>query len=143
MKFSGTGVSKNWVVAVLGSNAQTYSCFLSASNLLDGLYKGGIASDALAASIVDATYQEIVDSDRTNASAVLTSGDLLAELYAEAYEAVMPPSRRRRLSQAPAYMPASQLATIFQAVATVSAGYNPCVLAKWLLLRCCCLCRCR
>lgn len=119
LSFSGPKLNSTsgTLVAVLGSNTQTMSTFMSTSAALLGLLNAqAVDADKTAAAIVSATYKTILAVDPTDASKVLTSRDNLVVMYRAAYKAAQPAARRRLLVA----LNDTELDAFFNAVATVS-----------------------
>jgi hypothetical protein len=112
-------------VAVLGSNTQTMSTFVSTQNLMMGLLGSHVGPDAVAQAVVAAAYRTFKAVDSTNASKTLTAKDNLVSLYTATYEAltgaaVSAPGRHLLQSA----LSSAQLQSIFGAVANVVSSTN-------------------
>lgn len=114
------------LVAVLGSNTQTMSTFVSTQNLIMGLVGSSYSADAVAQAVVAATYRTFKEKDATNASKTLTTSANLVSLYSATYQAVTGSTAStagRHLLQSSALTP-TQLQNIFGAVANVVSSTN-------------------
>jgi hypothetical protein len=114
-------------VAVLASNAQTMSTFISTQKLMAGLLGDTTNEDAVAKAVVAAAYNTIKAVDTTDASKTLTNKKNLITLYNATYYALsnaMPAAGSRHLLQAAAGPTAAQLADLFGAVANTVSSTN-------------------
>jgi hypothetical protein len=129
LSLSGTAFNKRadrtspLLVAVLGSNTQTMSTFVSTQNLMMGLLGAKYGADAVAQAVVAATYRTFKAVDPVNAASTLTNKTHLVSLYSTTYQGLTGASAvtsGRHLLQST--MTPAQLQNIFGAVAnTVSA----------------------
>lgn len=113
----------------MGSNAQVMTAMTTADNLISGLVGDVAASNAIATSVVQATYDTIVS--RKSSSEALATKAGLKELYKRAYISLAPaedanttmPSTTRRLLAFAAK--ASDLDELFEGTADVSGVVGP------------------
>jgi hypothetical protein len=121
------GRSSPLLVAVLGSNTQTMSTFVSTQNLMMGLLGSTYGPDAVAQAVVTAAYSTFKAVDATNASKTLTTKDNLVMLYSATYQALTGASASasapgRHLLQST--LTPAELQNIFGAVANVVSSTN-------------------
>jgi hypothetical protein len=76
------------LVAVLGSNAQTMSTFVSTQKLLLGLLGEKYTHDKVAQAVVDAAYRTFKAVDASNAATTLVNKTNLVSLYSATYQAL-------------------------------------------------------
>eukprot|EP00882_Tetradesmus_deserticola_P028007 GHRQ01031169.1.p1 GENE.GHRQ01031169.1~~GHRQ01031169.1.p1 ORF type:complete len:693 (+),score=168.67 GHRQ01031169.1:263-2080(+) len=113
------------LVAVLGSNTQTMSTFVSTQNLMMGLLGNTYGTDAVAQAVVAGAYRTFKMVDATNASETLTASANLVSLYSTTYAAITSDpavTTGRHLLQST--MTSAQLQNIFGAVANVVSSTN-------------------
>jgi hypothetical protein len=76
------------LVAVLGSNAQTMSTFVSTQKLMLGLLGEKYTHDEVAKAVVDAAYRTFKAVDASNAATTLVNKTNLVSLYGATYQAL-------------------------------------------------------
>lgn len=117
------GKTSPLLVAVLGSNAQTMSTFVSTQKLMLGLLGSKYSEDDVAKAVVEAAYSTFKAVDAVNAAHTLTNKTNMVSMYMTTYKALKGSSSGatgRHLLQAA--LTDDQLGNIFGAVAnTVSA----------------------
>jgi hypothetical protein len=118
------GKTSPLLIAVLASNAQTMSTFVSTQNLMTGLLGNSYGEDTVAQAVVAAAYQAFKAMDATDASKTLTMQSHLVSLYTATYKALTgsssAASRRRMLSA----LSPTELQSLFGAVAGAVSSTN-------------------
>jgi hypothetical protein len=115
------------LVAVLGSNAQTMSTFVSTQKLMLGLLGEKYTHDEVAKAVVDAAYRTFKTVDAGNAAKTLVHKANLMSLYSATYKSLTsltraPSSSGRHLLQAT--LTDAQLDSLFGAVASAVSSTN-------------------
>jgi hypothetical protein len=112
------------LVAVLASNAQTMSAFVSSQNLMLGLLGKGYTEDAVAQAVVSAAYSTLKSVDATDASKTLTNQNHLVAMYSAAYKALTCPAAAANRRRMLAALSDADLQSLFGAVAGAVSSTN-------------------